>query len=167
VPVEVVISNACRLSTEYCDFEKEKITTPTGGKALYGCLYPDGFRGKARLVLVNTGRIRGHQLSPEERRTTAAHEAGHYVLHCGNKESAQLFFRFTKGPTFCREAECEQTLFSPLEYQASVFAACLLMPRKQFVSAWQDLAGSFAQLAESFRVTASFVRFRAKMLSCE
>ncbi len=174
VPVEAVLFGACRLFVEYCDFKREKIPGSSG--SLCGCLYPDGYRGKDRIVryrgkdrivLVNTGRIRGHQLSTEERRTTAAHEAGHYVLHCGNKESAQLFFRFTKGPTFCRKAECEEELFSPMEYQASVFAACLLMPRKQFVSEWKNFLGSAAKVAESFCVSESFVRFRAKRLGCE
>ena|SRR5437773_3899554 len=165
VPVDAVLSEACRLSTEYCDFTKKRIPSPTGLR--YGCLYPDGFGGKDRAVFVNTGRIRGRRLSPEEQRITAAHEAGHYVLHYGNQESAQLFFRFTKGPTFCREAECEQTLFEPLEYQASVFAACLLMPRKQFENERRILAQSVAELANRFRVTEAFVRFRATMLRCE
>jgi len=165
VPVDAVLSEACSLSTEYCDFKKKKIAGSSGAR--YGCLYPDGFGGKDRAVFVNTGRIRGHRLSPEEKRITAAHEAGHYELHYGNKESAQLFFRFTKGPTFCREAECEETLFNSLEYQASVFAACVLMPRKQFLSEWQKMSESVAKLAKYFEVTESFVRFRVKILRCE
>jgi len=165
VPVDAVLAGACRLSTEYCDFKKKGV--PGRSSALYGCLYPDGSAGKDRVVFVNTGRIRGRQLSSEEMRITAAHEAGHYILHCGNKESAQLFFRFSKGPTFCREAECEESLFDPREYQASVFAACLLMPRRHFVNEWQRLSGSEAELAKAFDVTASFMHRRAKMLGCE
>jgi hypothetical protein len=78
---------------------------------------------KDRVVVVNSGRIQGRKLSRAERRTTVAHEAGHYVLHWGNKESGQLFFQFTKGPTFCREAECDQSPFNALEYQASALGA--------------------------------------------
>jgi len=162
VPVDKVLSIACRLSTQYCDFRKEKI----GGRGkLYGCLYPDGFRGVDRTVLVNTGLVRrGCRLSPEEKRTTAAHEAGHYVLHCGTRESAQLFFRFSKGPSFCREAECENSLLDPREYQASIFAACLLMPRSHFENAWKSAGGRFSELIGLFGVTESFIRFRAKRL---
>jgi transcriptional regulator with XRE-family HTH domain len=161
VPVEEVISIACGLSTQHCDFASEMISGSSGG-ALYGGLYPDGFRGKDRLVVVNSGPVQGNRLSSAEKRVTVAHEAGHYVLHCGNRESKQLFFRFTKGPTFCREAECEQTPFNSLEYQASAFGACLVMPRERFGNMWAP--GAAAKLATSFLVTESFVRLRAKML---
>jgi len=119
------------------------------------------------LVVVNSGRIRGKLLSSAEKRTTIAHEAGHYVLHCGNKDSTQLFLRFTKGPTFCREAECDQTSFNPLEYQASAFGACLLMPKKLFRLEWQKQSRIVARVAEAFDVTEAFVHLRAKMLNCE
>lgn len=165
VPVEGVLKEACKLLTERRNFEKKSI--PGAPKLLCGCLYPEGFEGKDRIVLINTGRIRGRQPTIEEQRTTIAHEAGHYVLHYGDKESAQLFFRFSKGPTFCREPECEDTLFNPLEYQASAFAACLLMPRKQFVAEWEKPTRIEAKIAQLFGVTDSFVRFRAKMLGCE
>jgi transcriptional regulator with XRE-family HTH domain len=161
VPVEAVLAQACHLSVERCNFKKKKIPRPA---SLYGCLYPDGFEGKDRMVFINTGLVRGRKLLYEEQRTTAAHEAGHYVLHCGNTESAQLFFRFSKAPTFCREAECEEELFNPLEYQASVFAACLLMPQKQFKREWLKSDRGEATLAKAFEVTESFVRFRVKML---
>jgi transcriptional regulator with XRE-family HTH domain len=162
VPVDKVLKIACGLSTQYCDFQKEKI----GERHLYGCLYPDGFRGLDRAIFVNTGVIprRRCRLSPEERCTTAAHEAGHYMLHCGNRESAQLFFRFSKGPSFCRDAECEDSLFDPREYQASTFAACLLMPRTHFQNVWKKAEGRSSELAGAFGVTESFVRFRAKGL---
>jgi len=141
VPVDDILVKVCRLNVEYCDFKRKKIPGPKR-ESLYGCLYPDGFGGKDRVAFVNTGQIRGRRssLSQEERRITVAHEAGHFVMHRGNNESRQLFFRFTKEPVFCREAECEDNLLNPMEYQASVFAACLLMPRSQFLTngnGWQ------------------------------
>lgn len=164
VPVEVVIAQACRLTTEHCDFKEKKIPRP---EKLCGCLYPDGWEGKDRMVFANTGPVDGRRPSFEERRITVAHEAGHYVLHCGSTESAQLFFRFAKGPTFCREVGCEDTLFNPMEYQASVFAACLLMPREQFLRERKKVEGSDGRLAEAFEVPEPFVRLRAKLLNCE
>jgi transcriptional regulator with XRE-family HTH domain len=164
VAVEEVITQAANLTTVYLDFRKQK-TLGFSRNQLCGCLFPDGFDGKDRAVLVNEGRIRGRRLSHEDRRITVAHEAGHYFLHCGNKESAQLFFRFKSEPTFCLRAECEDTLFNGTEYQASAFAACLLMPRQQFITEWQRLAGSECRLASLFGVTETFVGFRRGMLN--
>jgi transcriptional regulator with XRE-family HTH domain len=167
VEIEAVAKKACGLSVEGFDFDKEKDISSRNGGALFGGLYPEGFRGKDRVVAVNTGMIRGKRLSLQEQRVTIAHEVGHYVLHCANKEAAQLTLRFGAGPTFCREAECDQISFSPLEYQASALGACLLMPQPKFLEVWKKLAGDYDQVAEFFKVTESFARLRAQMLNCE
>jgi len=164
VPVEDVIRAAYLLSTRDTDFAKEQITGPRKG-ALYGCLYPDGFQGKDRLVLVNSGLMNGRRLTRGERRVTIAHEAGHYFLHYGKRQSAQLLFRFTKEPTYCREMEIQPGEFNLREHQANVFAACLLMPRKQFGDERQRLFKSVTKLAERFDVTEALVDLRIKMLS--
>jgi transcriptional regulator with XRE-family HTH domain len=163
VPVEDVIKVACGLSTEHLDFAKSRIRGQQGGN-LYGCLYPDGYRRRDRVVLVNSGYIRGRQLSSEERQITVAHEAGHYVLHYGNKESKQLFFRFSKEPTYCREEEIKPGPFNLKEDQATLFAACLLMPRKRFKEEWKRVFGDRSRLARHFRTTTAFVQFRSAML---
>ena len=136
--------------------------SPRGGD-LYGCFYPDGFQGRDRAVLVNTGTISGRQLSHAEKMVTIAHEAGHYVLHYGNKETKQLFFRFSKGPSFCREEEIEPAPFNLKEDQATLFAACLLMPQGPFLNAWSRTARDEYRLANQFDVTESLVRLRAQM----
>jgi transcriptional regulator with XRE-family HTH domain len=164
--IEEVIKAACGLNTQRLDFTKEKIPNPRRG-ALYGCLYPDSFRGTNKLVLVNTGNIGGRRLSDAEQRITVAHEAGHYVLHCGNKENTQLFFRFTKAPSHCREVEFRPTPFNSHEDQASAFAACLLMPQNQFKNEWVKVSGDKLRLARHFGVTESFVSLRAKQCICE
>jgi transcriptional regulator with XRE-family HTH domain len=166
IPVAEVIRVARGLSTEYLDFAKARITGPRGGD-LYGCFFPDGFQGRDRVVLVNTGKVSGHRLSSAEQKITVAHEAGHYVLHYGNKEAKQLFFRFSNGPIYCREKEIEPAAFNLKEDQASLFAACLLMPHAQFEKAWQKAHGDKAWLAQHFDTTDSFVRLRAAMLACE
>jgi hypothetical protein len=162
VPIDDAISRSCRLSTEYRDFEKEEDIRSGSGGMLCGGLYPEGFRGKDRVVVVNIGRVHGKHLSTAEKRVTVAHEAGHYALHCGNKDSAQLFLQFAKGPAFCREAECEQSPFNSLEYQASAFGACLLMPRQQFLNAWHRMSAS--ALTRLFDVTEPLVHLRARAL---
>jgi transcriptional regulator with XRE-family HTH domain len=163
IPVADVIKTAYDLSTEDLDFAKEGITGSEGG-ALYGCLYPSGFRRLRRAVLVNTGKISGHLLSSAEKLITVAHEAGHYALHYGKKESKQLFFRFSKEPTYCRKQEIKPTPFNLKEEQANLFAACLLMPRKQFRETWEKEHGDKSRLARHFCTTESFVQLRAEML---
>ena len=163
IPVADVIKAAFDISTKEVDFAKEGITGSEGG-ALYGCLYPNGFHGLDRVVLVNIGQISGRQLSRADRRITVAHEAGHYALHVGNKHSKQLIFRFSKGPTYCREEEISPGKFNLKEYQANSFGACLLMPRKRFQSEWQRVSGDKSQLARHFDVTEAFVQLRAEML---
>jgi transcriptional regulator with XRE-family HTH domain len=166
VAIEDVLRRSCGLHTEYADFETKKVPV-RDPQRLCGCVYPDGFDGKDRLILVNTGHVGGCTRSRDDMRVTAAHEGGHFILHGGNKDSKQLFFRFKKEPTFCREIGCEETPRNPLEYQASVFAACLLMPKTHFLAEWQRFAGSVPRLAEAFGVPEEFAAFRAKMLDCE
>lgn len=162
VPVEHAIKAACGLSTEYRDFATSDSLRGRHGSNLRGCLFPYGFEGKDRLVLVNIGRPGGERLSEAEKRITIAHEAGHYILHCTNQSSEQLCFRFTKGPTFCREVECQHKTFDLREHQATAFAASLLMPRDEFLRlrSFKDET----QMAVHFGVTESLVRFRTKLL---
>lgn len=164
IPIKDVIKFAYGLSTEEKNFAKEQITGPHSG-ALYGCFCPEGSHGNDRVVLVNSGKINGRRLSCAERRITIAHEAGHYFLHYGNKESPQLLFRFSKEPTYCRESEIRPGEFNLKEIQANEFAACLLMPRSQFKSEWLKVSGDESQLARHFGVTATFVRLRSKILN--
>jgi transcriptional regulator with XRE-family HTH domain len=165
VPIEAVLNRAWKLTVKTFDFDREKTIASRNKGLLYGGLYPDGFRGKDRVVVVNSGRIRGKELSIPERHVTIAHEAGHFALHCENKRSKQMFFSFTQGPTFCREAECELTPLNSLEYQASAFGACLLMPREVFRFEWVRLEGSIAKLANAFGVTEEFVQLRSAMMN--
>jgi len=97
------IANTVGLHIEDIDLRKQEIVGPRHGE-LCGCFYPENFHGKARVVLVNSGKINGYKLSPAERRITIAHEVGHYFLHYGKKESKQLLFQFSKQPIYCREA---------------------------------------------------------------
>ena len=163
IDVHDVAEVGCELTVRHTDFTG-KPSLGSGRRNLYGCLFPDVFERKERVVLVNSGRVDRHLLSRPEIRITVAHEVGHYVLHCPNKESMQLCFRFTKGPTFCRRAECQHDPFDLREHQATVFAACLLMPSDQFRSQWRALMGSIVELAKHFEVTESLVQFRAKVL---
>ena len=123
----------------------------------------DGFQGRDRAVLVNTGTISGRQLSHAEKMVTIAHEAGHYVLHYGNKETKQLFFRFSKGPSFCREEEVEPAPFNLKEEQRLYFHLLADVTQGPVLNAWSWMARGQHRLANQFDVTESLVRLRAQM----
>jgi Zn-dependent peptidase ImmA (M78 family)/transcriptional regulator with XRE-family HTH domain len=163
VQVERVIKSAYGLTTQYLDFSEERIEG-RNRRDLYGCLIPDGYKRHDKAVLVNSGEVNGHKLPEPEKRVTVAHEAGHFALHYGNRAAKQLFFRFSKEPTYCRASEIKPSSFNLKEHQANLFAACLLMPRHQFQCEWQKLAGDASQLAVHFNVTEKFVRLRAELL---
>jgi transcriptional regulator with XRE-family HTH domain len=158
------IANMVDLHIEDVDLKKQGIVGPRRGE-LCGCFYPENFHGKARVVLINSGKINGYKLSPAERRVTIAHEVGHYFLHYGKKESKQLLFQFSKQPIYCREAEIDSGEFNLKEYQANIFGACLLMPGSQFKIEWVNVAGDETKLAKRFDVTEAFVCLRAKTLN--
>jgi transcriptional regulator with XRE-family HTH domain len=159
IPIEEMVKSIDGLSLENLDFEKDD-SIGTDGSKLYGCFYPENFHGKSRVVLVNTGRVNGRRLSPIEKRITIAHELGHYFLHYGPKESKQLLFRFSRRPTYCREAEIHPNEFNSKENQANLFGACLLMPKQPFNDQWGKMAGDPSRLAKYFSVTEDFVLMR-------
>jgi transcriptional regulator with XRE-family HTH domain len=167
IPIEEIVKSTDDLNLEEFEFEKDSsIESP---HALYGCFYPENFRGKARVVLVNSGKVNGQKLSQAERRVTIAHELAHYFLHYGAKKTKQLLFQFTKRPTYCREAEIYPSKFNSKEHEANVFGACLLMPSQEFKCEWTKTSGDKRRLARCFDVTEEFVCLRAKTLrlKCE
>jgi hypothetical protein len=168
IPVEGLVKSTPGLSFMELNFERDPELGAQSG-SLYGCFYPENFRGKARVVLVNAGEIDGRKLSRAERRVTIAHELGHYFLHYGAKKSPQLLFHFAKEPTYCRKSEIRPDEMNLKEYQANAFGACLLMPKMRFKDEWAKAAGDKFKLARHFDVTEAFVCLRAKTLGlhCE
>jgi transcriptional regulator with XRE-family HTH domain len=146
IPIEEIVETTVGLHIANLNFEKDSAFGPRYA-GLYGCFYPESFRGNTRVVIINAGKIRGRKLSRAERRITIAHEASHYFLHYGPSESKQLLFQFSKQPTYCREAEIHPGEFNLKEYQANVFGACLLMPRNQFKREWLKVSGDESWLA--------------------
>lgn len=167
IPIEEIVKSTDGLHLKQFDFRKDaSIESPD---SLYGCFYPETFRDRSRVVLINSGRVNGHKLSQSEKRATIAHELAHYFLHYGAKKSEQLLFQFSKAPTYCRKAEIHPEEFNSKEHQANVFGACLLMPKQSFKCAWVKVAGNKQKLARCFDVTEEFVLLRANGLGlkCE
>lgn len=100
---------------------------------------------------VNEGRIAVDQsLDPERNprklgrfRFTLGHETGHWRLHRAhylkNKAQQALFDKQSDKPAYiCRTTQRKQ----PVEWQADVFSANLLMPRTMIVASWEAQHGS-------------------------
>lgn len=83
------------------------------------------------------------------RRFTAAHELAHYILHRDLIEDGIV------DDTLYRSK-----LSGPLEREANVYAAALLMPRHLILKAIEDGAKSTEELAEKFRVSEAAMSIR-------
>lgn len=100
---------------------------------------------------VNQGRVAIDQSLDPERyprklgrfRFTLGHETGHWRLHrlhyLENLSQRPLFDKHSEKPAYI----CRTTLRRrPVEWQADVFSANLLMPRRMVLAAWEALHGS-------------------------
>jgi hypothetical protein len=102
---------------------------------------------------------------------TMAHELGHWVLHVADKLNQQttLVFEEVEDTYYCRSASKK----SPEEYQADMFAGCLLMPRPILTSIIQRLKSDgrqiqFPQLykiCDVFKVSISALKVRLHELN--
>lgn len=81
-------------------------------------------------------------------RFTLGHETGHWRLHRShylkNRAQQSLFDNQQERPAYiCRTTQRKQ----PVEWQADVFSANLLMPREMVVTAWKAHRGSLEPIA--------------------
>ncbi len=81
-------------------------------------------------------------------RFTLGHETGHWRLHrphyLKNRAQQSLFDKQQERPAYiCRTAQRKR----PVEWQADVFSANLLMPREMVIAAWNAHRGSFEPIA--------------------
>jgi Zn-dependent peptidase ImmA (M78 family) len=101
VPVDSIASDLLGLHVEEVE-----------GLGVSGLLLPE-----ARTIRLSAAEARE---SPSRRRFTLAHEIGHWVCHCA--EAAR------PAPILCRPSQVGGEGGDPLEREANVFAAELLMP---------------------------------------
>lgn len=94
-----------------------------------------------------------NKFHPQARKNfTIAHELGHFCLHKNLKEhfEDQTFFRSDK--------------VDPMESEANIFAAELLMPENEFSQKISNGVNTISGLSEEFDVSTLAVRVRAKQL---
>lgn len=88
-------------------------------------------------------------------RFTVAHELGHYFLH---HRAPDQHLRGGRTSTFTRLGR------NAPETQANVFASNLLMPKKEFETAFGELGGDLIAVADRFEVSVPAARVRAQFL---
>lgn len=129
VPVEEILENHLKLSLEILDDMDDKLLG-----------YYDAFYGT---IAVNSAITPEEQYAGKAGRFnfTLGHEIGHHRLHrhliFAGDAQAQLGMKIGQQNQriVCRKSECKQ----PIETQANQFSACLLMPRKLLLLAWEKL----------------------------
>lgn len=159
------------LEVRFLDFEKEKIYGKKG-EQLYACLYPNGrlFQKKDNLILINVGPFKGRRLTAPERLISLAHEGGHYAISYSKlPKSPQLSLSFSDTPRLCSSGSYREDPYDRREYQATLFAACFLMPHEELLKTISyadhlDLNQYGKRLCRKFGVTLSFLKFRLKSL---
>jgi Zn-dependent peptidase ImmA (M78 family) len=125
VPVDSIASDLLGLHVE----EVEDL-------GVSGLLLPD-----ARAIWLSAAEARE---SPSRRRFTLAHEIGHWVCHCAGAARP--------APILCRPSPVGSQGGDPLEREANVFAADLLMPAAAVATAFGRGAAAPA-LAEALGVS--------------
>lgn len=109
---------------------------------------PGKLCGFYRIIKRNRYLFLNHSLSPEDRRVVCAHELGHACLHSAMAKDMPLRAFTVATP-------------SPSEYEANLFAAALLLPKREFSAAVR--AGyTVKEIAAHFRVSEELVRLRAE-----
>lgn len=141
----------------------ESVVVAAGGKIQYLDLYGvgsgsdsgsiriDGFRDFTIVLANHTGPLRD--------RFTIAHELGHYMLH-------YLYPKQILNKPLTK-VRAERYGFGLLETEANVFAACFLMPEKEFGVEYKRLGGAHTELSRIFGVSTRASKLRAKNLGLE
>ncbi len=129
-----------------------------GGGRVLGQLIPE-----EQVVVLNENHFELlEQRDGRLRRFTVGHELGHWSLHADAIRSGTLKL-FGGGRVWCRDGSTD-----PVERQAEMFSAALLMPREQMLAAvpaapWHGWATVY-RLADQFRVNATPMIIRLETL---
>ena len=137
IPIEDIIEEHLKLGIEFDDTHKIFGAPRVGFEPdILGAI----FFNERRIVI-------DEHLDPEENpskegryRFTLAHEGGgHWRLHrylfAKDPMQVSLFNEPVSPAVICRSSQTRQ----PVEWQADVYASCLLMPRKLVLAAWNEM----------------------------
>jgi Zn-dependent peptidase ImmA (M78 family) len=96
-------------------------------------------------------RINASETPQRRHRFTIAHELGHWICHALEGANPE--------ESYCRAIDLSGATERPLEREANIFAAELLMPEPAVRSAWHELGDADA-LAARFDVSPLAMRWR-------
>jgi hypothetical protein len=134
VPVESIAEDLLGLRIERADLDCSGMLLPA-----------------ARLIRISANETGRNEAPLRRYRFTVAHELGHWICHA--LEGART------RTTFCRPVDVSTAADRPLEREANIFAAELLMPELAVRAAWQDSA-DVDFVATHFEVSPSAMRWR-------
>jgi Zn-dependent peptidase ImmA (M78 family) len=138
IPIEDIIEKHLKIWVEFDDLHR-LLGVPRDG---FG-VEPDIFGA----IWLETGEIYiDESLDPEERprvegryRFTLAHEGGHWRLHRPLVQADSRQGSLLGEPAVvCRTSQAKERV----EFQADLYASCLLMPRQLVMQAWRDMLGN-------------------------
>lgn len=144
IPVDDIVEKHLKLGIEFDDMHR-LFGVPRAGFGdpdIVGAMFFD----EKRIVIDESLDPDADPAKEGRYRYTLAHEAGHWRLHRGliGKDPAQGSLVDTSGPpsVICRKGDAKERV----EFQADLYASCLLMPRRMGHFEWKERLGRSSPL---------------------
>ena len=136
--IDDIVEKHLKLGVEFNDMhELFGVPCPGPDPDILGALFFDS----RRIVVDESLDPVEHPTVEGRYRFTLAHECGHWRLHRahfgGDTAQGSLFASPPARPVVCRASRATE----PVEWQANLYAACLLMPGTLVAAAWTDWHG--------------------------
>ena len=140
IVIEDIVEKYLKLRVEFDDLHR-LLGVPRGGSgrepAIFGAIWLE----TGEIVIDESLDPEAHPSIEGRYRFTLAHEGGHWRLHRpfvqARNVQASPFDDKRKPTVVCRSSQSKERV----EFQADLYASCLLMPRNLILRAWQDLFG--------------------------
>jgi IrrE N-terminal-like domain len=173
IPIDDIVEKYLKLGLEFDDMHRRFGVPRTGigfDPDILGAIYFD----QKRIVIDESLDPDAYPAKEGRYRFTAAHEVGHWRLHLAlltqdpKKQTSLLDDAASVPNVICRASQSKERI----EVQADLYAACLLIPRKLILAAWDHafpdrrqrvikpdsaIDHSFVEFKRDLRITASGV----------
>ncbi len=145
IPVDDIVEKHLKLGIEFDDMHR-LFGVPRSGFGFDPDIVGAMFFDERRIVIDESLDPDVNPAKEGRYRYTLAHEAGHWRLHRGliGKDPAQSSLLDTPGPpsVICRKSDAKERV----EFQADLYASCLLMPRRIVHFEWKERLGRSSPL---------------------
>lgn len=137
IPIDDIIEKHLKIGIEFDDTHR-LFGVPRSGIGLDPDILGAIFFDQKRIVIDESLDPDANPAKEGRYRYTTAHEVGHWRLHRGlfGKDPAQtsLLEPNAAPSVVCRTSQAKERI----EFQADLYASCVLMPRKLVFAAWDD-----------------------------